>query len=652
MIVAARNRSAESSATEDPAVSRGRWFMTLVITVAVVVAMQGVLLVTVHSGFRQWVNEGFQTVAYFIAALCCGWASLRSPHGRLRWAWAIISVGFATSVVAELIYTDLELVHNQSISSPSRADAFYLSFYPLVALGILLLPSRLAGAGQRVKVMLDAAILVAAALALSLVFLLGPIYFQGAQSALELAVNISYPLGDLILLTALLVVLLRGVPAAYQPVYLWLVAGMLAFVYADSVYTYLNIQSAYVPGTPAIDPFWPAGALLAALAPLYQIVYLGSRPAQRSSKWTGHVTERPQASEGHSYEAFGRAVAPYLPIMVLSVLLWRIQPATRGYSVFPALELILLLVLVLIVARHILTLYDLNAGRRVAELAVRRSLELDALKDQFITSVNHELRTPLMTIQTSLETLRVTQGSLEPTQQAVLVNAAADSCSALVQMVQSILDSRQLAEPQASLVLEPVSVLAAFQAAIATVAAQVGEQPEPARRISLDVPSALMIFGNSLWLQQILTNLLANAVKYSAPGMPIDVRCHLLLAHGSGVSPLTPEPMPDRQMVEMRIRDYGLGIPAEQLPLLFHRFVRLPRDLASNVVGSGLGLYLCRELTERMEGRIWVESSGVDGEGSTFIVQLPAPPASVPRHEALVGTPEGGALQTQGRLSL
>jgi signal transduction histidine kinase len=565
----------------------------------------------------------------------------------------MIALGFATNVVAELIYTDLELVQYQPIPSPSLADAFYLSFYPLVALGIVLLPSRLAGAGQRVKVMLDAAILVAAALALSLVLLLGPIYFQGARSALALGVNIAYPLGDLILLTALLVVLLRGVPAAYQPVYLWLVVGMLAFVYADSVYTYQNIQTSYIPGTPAIDPFWAAGALLTALAPLYQIIYLGDLGSQsiRGSDWRGHITEHPAVSQKLPYVAFGRAIAPYLPILVLVAPLWRVQPVIRGYSVFPALELILLLVVVFIVARQILTLYDLNAGRRVAELAVRRSLELDALKDQFITSVNHELRTPLMTIQTSLETLRAAKGSLEPGQQSVLVSAAADSCSALVQLVQGILDSRQLEEPQESPVLEPVSVLGAFQATVAILGARDTTQSEPTRRISLDVSSALEIWGNPLWLQQILTNLLTNALKYSAPGTPVHVRTHLVLAHGSAVSPLTQEPAPLRQMVEIRVQDYGLGIPPEQLPLLFHRFVRLPRDLASNVVGSGLGLYLCRELTERMEGHIWAESSGVEGDGTTFVIQLLVPPA----HTRLPETPAGisleGALQSPGRLS-
>lgn len=85
-------------------------------------------------------------------------------------------------------------------------------------------------------------------------------------------------------------------------------------------------------------------------------------------------------------------------------------------------------------------------------------------------------------------------------------------------------------------------------------------------------------------------------------------------------------------MIEIAIRDYGHGIPADQQPLLFNRFVRLERDLASRVPGNGLGLFLCKQLVEGMSGRIWLESSGVEGEGTTVYVQLPrassvAPPA-------------------------
>ncbi len=94
-------------------------------------------------------------------------------------------------------------------------------------------------------------------------------------------------------------------------------------------------------------------------------------------------------------------------------------------------------------------------------------------------------------------------------------------------------------------------------------------------------------------------------------------------------------------MVEIVVRDHGHGIPPEQIPLLFERFVRLPRDLASNVTGNGLGLYLCRVLAEAMGGRIWAESTGVEGEGSAFHVLLPAPPEDESDESEAGATPSG-----------
>jgi signal transduction histidine kinase len=88
---------------------------------------------------------------------------------------------------------------------------------------------------------------------------------------------------------------------------------------------------------------------------------------------------------------------------------------------------------------------------------------------------------------------------------------------------------------------------------------------------------------------------------------------------------------PPRQVAEITVRDHGLGIPSDQIPLLFKRFVRLPRDLASNVPGNGLGLYLCQMLAQAMGGSIRVESTGREGEGSAFHLQLPVPlPAKEP----------------------
>lgn len=78
-------------------------------------------------------------------------------------------------------------------------------------------------------------------------------------------------------------------------------------------------------------------------------------------------------------------------------------------------------------------------------------------------------------------------------------------------------------------------------------------------------------------------------------------------------------------MVEIMMRDHELGIPPDQMPLLFQRFARLPRDLTSNVIGNGLGLHLCQAFAEAMGERTWAESTGIEGEGTTFLLRLPPP---------------------------
>ena len=267
-------------------------------------------------------------------------------------------------------------------------------------------------------------------------------------------------------------------------------------------------------------------------------------------------------------------------------------------------------------------------------VAYERAQALDALKDEFIASVNHELRTPLMTMQTYLETLREQPDLLPPDQLGAVLDHVCRVGDSLIELVQGILSSREIdRDGGGAFTPAPVAVRAVLDAAILLIDPRTADggadSDHPPRDLVLEVPETLTVWGEPVRLQQVLTNLLTNAVKYSAPGTAIEVRAHEIVPaapsgrarwHLGGTQP-TPT------QAEITVRDYGHGIPPDQMPLLFNRFVRLPRDLASKVQGTGLGLYLCRVLVESMGGRIWVESTGVEGEGSTFHVTLPVAPA-------------------------
>jgi signal transduction histidine kinase len=254
--------------------------------------------------------------------------------------------------------------------------------------------------------------------------------------------------------------------------------------------------------------------------------------------------------------------------------------------------------------------------------AYERAKQLDQLKDEFIASVNHELRTPLMTMQTYIETLREHSADLPPEQVAAALDQVGRVGDSLVELVKDILSTRQIDQEGATFVPQVVGVRSTLETAAELVDPR--EAGMVARDLRLAVGEQIVIWGDRLRLQQILTNLLSNAVKYSAPGTPIEVSAQVTGDHTRATG-RPARGAHTRDWVEIVVRDYGLGIPPDQVALLFNRFVRLPRDLASNVTGTGLGLYLCRVLAEAMGGRIWVESSGVAGEGSSFHLLLPVP---------------------------
>lgn len=253
-------------------------------------------------------------------------------------------------------------------------------------------------------------------------------------------------------------------------------------------------------------------------------------------------------------------------------------------------------------------------------VAYVREKELDRLKDQFIASVNHELRTPIMALQGYLEIADELAARGEMERQRQMLSRASEAADHLAAIVKSVLSIRRLeADTEAmrpeTFALQPVIVAASNL----LDPREAGEQE---RALRLRVAPELLVHADADRVRQVTLNLLSNAAKYSPPGSPIEVSARVVEAEHP--SPRRREPGPARPgLVAVSVRDYGLGVPPDKAPLLFQRFVRLERDIASPVPGTGLGLAICRTYVEAMGGRIWVESSGTPGEGSTFTFTLP-----------------------------
>ncbi len=233
--------------------------------------------------------------------------------------------------------------------------------------------------------------------------------------------------------------------------------------------------------------------------------------------------------------------------------------------------------------------------------AYEQQRQLNQLKDRFILNVSHELRSPIQTMLGYLELLQDFEGQLDPTMRVNSLKRAFRACQDLQLLINNVLDTVQIGNSKQPPERENLSVLQAIQGMLALI------EPQQSQNVALNIPEQLMIVANQQWLHQITRNLLTNALKYCPPPGSVVICAR----------------QQNADQVCICVQDNGPGIPAEEIPLLFERFVRLKRDLSGPVRGTGLGLAISKELVEAMGGRIWVESSGIPGEGSKFCFTLP-----------------------------
>ena len=226
---------------------------------------------------------------------------------------------------------------------------------------------------------------------------------------------------------------------------------------------------------------------------------------------------------------------------------------------------------------------------------------VEQLKTDFVSTVSHELRTPLAAIYGAAMTLRHREVAVEPDQRDRLLDVISSESNRLARIVNDILWASRLESGRMQVEIERCDA-----AAIAAEVAEVAQARVPeGLRLVLDAPAGLpAIVADPDKLRQVLANLLDNAVKYSPDGGTVELE-----ASRSG------------GRVRFRVSDEGLGIPPAEQDRIFEKFFRLDPNLTRGVGGTGLGLYISRELVTRMAGRIWVVSDG--RTGSTFFVELP-----------------------------
>jgi two-component system phosphate regulon sensor histidine kinase PhoR len=224
---------------------------------------------------------------------------------------------------------------------------------------------------------------------------------------------------------------------------------------------------------------------------------------------------------------------------------------------------------------------------------------LDEEKSDFIATISHELRTPMAAVYGAAETLLRRAVDLEEAQARQLLEMIASQAARLSHITEEVLLASRLDRGELALGRERVEIAHLVQRAVEVTCAD-----DEAPQLDVAVPEGLAASGDADRIQQVLVNLLDNAVKYGG-GAPVEVR-----AEGT------------EGAVRIAVSDFGPGIPAGDRDRVFEKFYRGDPNLTRSPGGTGLGLYISRELVRRMGGSLDLEPR--DGAGARFVVELPA----------------------------
>jgi PAS domain S-box-containing protein len=231
--------------------------------------------------------------------------------------------------------------------------------------------------------------------------------------------------------------------------------------------------------------------------------------------------------------------------------------------------------------------------------AREHSERLAMAMDHFVTTVSHELRSPLSAIISWTDLL---QRAADPSHLARATGVISRNARQLSHMVDDLLDSGAIVTGKLSVNLQPVDLGAL--AGIVVEDMRMHAEAKGLRLIADDLTSA-MVLADEGRMKQVVWNLVSNAVKFSAQGtIELSVRA-------------------DGERVELAVRDTGLGLDGESLERIFDRFQQFGADGSGRVAGLGLGLWLVKNLVDLHGGTITAESPGL-GQGATFRVRLPA----------------------------
>lgn len=246
-----------------------------------------------------------------------------------------------------------------------------------------------------------------------------------------------------------------------------------------------------------------------------------------------------------------------------------------------------------------------ETGQSIGEVRVvhdvTKEREIEEMKDEFFSTISHELRTPLFSIQGFARL--ILKGEVpEEEEQREFLGIIARQAEQLAQLVNNLLNISRLESGMLALERKPVQLVDVLQGAVSKLRG-IAQGKDIA--LETDLPASLpVIAGDRDWLEQVATNLVGNAVKFTPEGGQVRV----VGRHSKGE-------------ILVEVQDTGIGIPSGALDRVFTKYYRVPDDSGQRPEGTGLGLHIAKKIIEAHGGQIWAESQA--GQGSTFRFSLP-----------------------------
>lgn len=233
---------------------------------------------------------------------------------------------------------------------------------------------------------------------------------------------------------------------------------------------------------------------------------------------------------------------------------------------------------------------------------------LDETKSALVSTVSHELRTPLTSISGYLEMVLEGEGGPLPAEADDMLRAVERNTTRLRSLIEDLLTESRIEAGRMQATLTKVAIHEALREVVTTLT-PIAEAEGVKLRLRSDGDDSLVVDGDLRQLEQAVTNLVANAVKFTPSGGAVDLAaCRYSAQDG-------------RAEVAIEITDTGIGIPEDELPQLFDRFFRASNATRAEIPGTGLGLSIVREIVSAHQGELDVRSSV--GVGTTFTIRLP-----------------------------